>query len=82
MLDAILKVMRTTLDIDDDVLAVTKDLASDRNLSTGKLISNLLRQALESKEAPVTRNGILLLRRPAGSLPTTMAEVNRLRDDE
>jgi len=75
--------MRTTLDIDDDVLAVTKDLARDRALSTGKLISNLLRLALETKtESPKMRNGILLLpSRPAG-MPLTMAEVNRLRDDD
>jgi len=75
--------MRTTLDIDDDVLAVTKDLARDRALSTGKLISNLLRLALETKtESPQMRNGILLLPSRPGGMPLTMAEVNRLRDDD
>ena len=74
--------MRTTLNIDDDVLAVVKDLAKDQHLSTGKLVSNLLRTALQTKTKPQTlRNGILLLRRRPGAPPTTLAEVNRLRDD-
>ncbi len=75
--------MRTTLDIDDDVLAVTKDLARDQNLSTGKVISNLLRLAMQTRtETPKSRNGILLLPSRPGGIPLTMAEVNRLRDDD
>ena len=74
--------MRTTLNIDDDVLAVIKDLARDQHLSTGKLVSNLLRVALQTKTTPRTvRNGILLLQSRPGGLPITLAEVNRLRDD-
>jgi hypothetical protein len=38
--------MRTTLDIDDDVLAAAKELAKAENSTAGEVISGLVRQAL------------------------------------
>ena len=38
--------MRTTLDIDDDVLALAKDLANAQRQSLGSVISDLARTAL------------------------------------
>jgi hypothetical protein len=38
--------MRTTLDIDDDVLLAAKDLAKDADKTAGKIISELVRKAL------------------------------------
>lgn len=38
--------MRTTLQIDDDVLRTAKALAAERGESLGKVISDLVRQAL------------------------------------
>jgi hypothetical protein len=38
--------MRTTLDIDDDVLAAAKDLARRQNRTAGEVISELTRSAL------------------------------------
>jgi hypothetical protein len=38
--------MRTTLDIEDDVLAAAKELARRQGLSAGKVVSQLLRSAL------------------------------------
>jgi len=38
--------MRTTLDIDDDVLAAAKALAERRKTTAGRVISELARQAL------------------------------------
>ena len=74
--------MRTTLDIDDDVLEVVKDIASQRGTTAGKVLSNLARKALEQAYAPPVRNGVPLLpRRPAGSSKPAMALVNRLRDE-
>ena len=43
--------MRTTIDIDDDVLDAAKELSRRQNLSAGKVVSQLLRQAL-SGQAP------------------------------
>lgn len=38
--------MRTTLDIDDEILLAAKELARQRHVAIGKAISDLLRQAL------------------------------------
>lgn len=38
--------MRTTIDIEDDVLAAAKELARLQNVSAGQIVSTLLRLAL------------------------------------
>lgn len=38
--------MRTTLDIDDDILAAAKELSRRQSTSAGKVLSQLARQAL------------------------------------
>jgi hypothetical protein len=73
--------MRTTLDIDDDVLAVAKDLAQQRGKTIGQTLSELARRALESKAAPKMRNGVPLLSPKPGTKPVHLALVNQLRDD-
>jgi len=40
--------VRTTLDIDDDILAAAKDLARAEGKTAGKVISDLARRALTS----------------------------------
>ncbi len=42
--------MRTTLDIEDDVLAAAKEMASRQRLSAGQLISRLLREAMSGTQ--------------------------------
>jgi hypothetical protein len=44
--------MRTTLDIEDDVLAAAKELARRQGLSAGKVVSRLLRSALSGGIEP------------------------------
>jgi hypothetical protein len=74
--------MRTTLDIDDDVLQVAKEIATNRGTSTGRVLSDLARRALEPRRAPRVRNGVpLMARRSKGGRRPTMDLVNRLRDD-
>lgn len=77
MLDA----MRTTLDLDLDVLMAAKEIASARRQTAGQVISELVRKALAApRDDARVRNGVpLLARRPGKAL--TLAEVNRLRDD-
>ncbi|OJV59458.1 MAG: hypothetical protein BGO36_08110 [Burkholderiales bacterium 68-10] len=38
--------MRTTLDIEPDVMAAAKEMARQENVAVGKVISRLVRQAL------------------------------------
>lgn len=74
--------MRTTLAIDDDVLAAAKGLAARQRKSLGEVISALARQALTPPpRAGKSRNGIPLLPVRSGTIPVTPELVNRLRDE-
>jgi hypothetical protein len=73
--------MRTTLDLDDDVLQAAKELAAVQQTTAGKVISDLVRKALAPTSVPRVRNGVPLLpHRPGGPI-MTMKRVNELRDD-
>jgi len=73
--------MRTTLDIDDDVLQAARELAQNRRKTTGQVISDLARQALAPAGRRAVRNGVPLLARRRGGPKATMDLVNRLRDE-
>lgn len=81
--------MRTTLDIDDDVLAVIKDVAAARKISAGKAASELIRKALAE---PVSRgvsdaaqeeyilDGFPVF--PSGGGKITHEQIRKLMDEE
>jgi hypothetical protein len=75
--------MRTTLDLDEDVLQAAKELAAARGTTAGKILSELARRGLAPRAvARRVRNGVPLLpRQPAGSPRMTLKLVNALRDD-
>ena len=50
------RIMRTTLDIEDDVLAAVKDLARRQQRTAGEVMSSLARQALTG--AVATADGV------------------------
>ena len=69
--------MRTTLTIDDDVLAAVKGLAARQNKSIGEVISALTRQALKfTSTRRQVRNGVPLLAVRPGAGPVTPELVN------
>jgi hypothetical protein len=80
--------MRTTLDIDDDVLTAAKELAKTRKSTAGKVISELVREALRGRapSAAGDANGLLLkdgwyvLQRRGGPI-ATIELVQHLLDD-
>lgn len=75
--------MRTTLDIDDDVLLAAKELAEAQRSTAGKVLSDLARKALGAKrKTAARRNGIPLLPPRKGERPVTSAKVAALLDDE
>lgn len=78
-----LKRMRTTLTIDDDVLAVAKGIAERRAMTVGQVISLLARRALQPSRSPDLKHGVPLLpvaaRRPK---PVALDLVNELRDGD
>jgi len=73
--------MRTTLTIEDDVLAAAKELAAREGKSIGEVISSLARQALRPKTSGRKRNGVPLLPVRPGVNRVTPELVNRLRDE-
>ncbi len=75
--------MRTTLAIDDDILAAAKHLAERDRKSVGEVISTLARQGLArgSRAARAQRNGVPLLPSRRGTAPVTPELVNQLRDE-
>jgi hypothetical protein len=74
--------VRTTLEIDDDLVQVARQLAQQRRTTMGHVISELARKAMEPGNAPRKRNGVLLFDPKPGAKKPSMALVNRLRDEE
>jgi len=72
--------MRTTLELDDDLLSAARRLAHQQGVSLGHLISDLARQSLVAKSAPKVRNGFPLLVPKAGTPRPDLRVVNELRD--
>jgi hypothetical protein len=75
--------MRTTLDIDDEILLTVKEIAHQRKTTAGSVVSSLLREALQPKSLELEyRNGIPVLPRRPNGPKVTMELVNRLRDED
>jgi hypothetical protein len=83
--------MRTTLDIDDDLLAVAKELARREGATAGQVVSRLLRRSLTGADLTQVSNAARGKRRAvAGFRPfpakagvvTTNEQVDALRDNE
>lgn len=83
--------MRTTLDIDEDVLLAAKELAKRQNLSAGRVVSQLLRRVLtgQTGHGKISKRGAAGFQSVAGFRPfpeggavVTNDAVNRLRDAE
>lgn len=73
--------MRTTLDLDEDILLAAKDIARRRRTSVGRVLSDLARHGLVRDVETVERNGIALFPTQPGAGVATLELVNRLRDD-
>jgi hypothetical protein len=81
--------MRTTLDIDDDLLAAAKEMARRERSTAGKIVSRLLRRSLTGATAPMSssrpRRGAVAGFQPFPARPGIVAtneQVNALRDAE
>jgi hypothetical protein len=80
--------MRTTLDIEDDVLAAAKELARLQGTSAGQMVSRLLRAALSGTasmgpcraDSPPAVAGFRPFPSQAGQLVTN-EQIDRLRDE-
>jgi len=74
--------MRTTLEIEDDVLEVAKDVAQHQCLSLGKAVSLLIRKGIQGpQKKEVYRNGLRVVTRSQDASPVTLEIVNQIRDE-
>ena len=75
--------MRTTLDIDADVLQAAKEISGRTKVTTGKVLSELARKALTSADSahgkPCVCNGFEVL--PAGGRVVTAERVQKLIEE-
>ncbi len=81
--------MRTTIDIDDDLLAAAKELARRENVTAGQVVSRLLREGLNGLRGASSgrrdgRRRSTARFRPFGGRgkAVTNEQVNALRDAE
>lgn len=73
--------MRTTLDIDDDVVAAARELAASGRRSLGAVISELARRGLTPARVE-TDDGLPVIRVPPGTPPITPETVRRALDED
>jgi hypothetical protein len=76
--------MRTTLDLDEDVLTAAKEIARAENKTAGQVISDLARRALTRtglEEGPAQYRGGLQLMRPASTIVTSEMVKKFLEED-
>ena len=74
--------MRTTIDLDEDVLQAAKEIAKLRGRTAGQIVSDLARQALMPATSARVRNGVPLLPTRPGAKLVTLEDVTRLQDEE
>ena len=74
--------MRTTLTIDDDVLAVARALAARRGVSLGSAVSDLARRGFRGTGAGDREDdGVPVFRVPPDAPPITSEDVQRALDE-
>lgn len=75
--------MRTTVDLDEDILRVAKHLAQEREQSLGRVLSDLARQGLQPATATPNRHGVIpILPRKPNARPVTTQAVKELLETE
>lgn len=73
--------MRTTLDLEEDVLLAAKEIARRRGVTIGKVMSDLARQALKREVTVTSRHGLPVFPIQPNAGVVTQELVNQLRDE-
>ena len=74
--------MRTTVDLDEDILRVAKDLAQEREQSLGRVLSDLVRRSLQPAKITNRRGALGVLPRKPGARPVTAQDVRDLLEND
>jgi hypothetical protein len=73
--------MRTTLDLEEDVLLAAKEIAKQRGNTVGQVLSDLARQALTRRIPVSKRHNLPLFPVQPDAGVVTLEMVNHLRDE-
>lgn len=73
--------MRTTLNLDDDVVTAARELAQGEHRSLGSVVSELARRGLTPARVEAD-DGLPVIRVPAGTPPITPEMVRRAIDED
>jgi hypothetical protein len=74
--------MRTTLDIDDDVLQAARSVAAAEGKNIGKALSELARRGLAPRPQTRTRSGFPVFETGPGDSPITLELVRDALDGD
>ena len=73
--------MRTTIDIEEDVLRAAKEIARQRGMTLGQVLSELARKSLIRKPPVSKKHGLPLFPIQPDAGVVTLELVNHLRDE-
>jgi hypothetical protein len=73
--------MRTTLNIDEDILNAARQIAAARSKGVGEVLSELARRGLEAQAKTATRAGFPVFRVSKRAKPLTLEDVRRDEDE-
>lgn len=73
--------MRTTVTIDDDVLAIARALAQQNGVSLGRALSELARRGQRAMAAVVASDGLPAFAVPRDAKPITIDGVHKALDE-
>jgi antitoxin component of RelBE/YafQ-DinJ toxin-antitoxin module len=73
--------MRTTVDLEEDVLLAAKEIAKQRGITVGQVLSDLARQVLTRRAPVASKHGLPVFPVQSEAGVVTLELVNRLRDE-
>lgn len=76
-----MQIMRTTLDLDDDVLTAAKAIARREHRTAGQVVSDLARRSLTAQRSTPQDEFLGFRPLPVDGTVVTDDEVNHLRDE-
>jgi len=75
------EIVRTTINLDDDVFPLIKKYAESRRVPLGKAASELVRRGLTARRPTRTVHGLTIFELPPDSPQVTTEQVRRLEED-
>ena len=73
--------MRTTLNLPDDVLSIAKDLAASKRISLGDAVGELVRRGMSARVPYRLVDGIPVIDTPPGTPPLTLEQTLEAQED-